>query len=54
MFRAREPQRNLFSARNQYLDLIDPDSFYALLAKHGEQLFWDCQFEDMDFVICES
>ncbi len=49
MFRARELQRNLFSARNQYLDLIDPDSFYALLAKHGEQLFWDYQFEDMYF-----
>jgi transposase len=49
MFRAREPQRNLFSARNQYLDLIDPDSFYALLAKHGEQFFWDYKFEDMYF-----
>lgn len=49
MFRAREPQRNLFSARNQYLDLIDPDSFYALLARHGEQLFCDYKFEDMYF-----
>src|ERR1700730_6062859 len=47
MFRAREPQRHIFSARNQYLDLIDPESFYALLAKHGEQLFWDYNFEDM-------
>lgn len=47
MFRAREPQRNLFSARNQYLDLIGRKSFYAMLAEHGDQLFADHKFEGM-------
>lgn len=45
MFRARDPQRSLFSARNQYRDGIDNDSFYALLADHAEELFDDYQFE---------
>ena len=47
MFRAREPQRQLLSAKNQYSDLIGKESFYALLAEHGEKLFWDYNFESM-------
>ncbi len=47
MFRARAPQRQIFSARNQYLDLIDSESFYGLLARHGEELFSDYDFEDL-------
>lgn len=45
MFRARDPQRCLFSAKNQYRDALDDDSFYALLADHAEELFDDYQFE---------
>lgn len=45
MFRARDPQKSLFSARNQYRDALDDDSFYALLADHAEELFDDYQFE---------
>lgn len=45
MFRARDPQKSLFSAKNQYRDALDDDSFYALLADHAEALFDDYQFE---------
>ncbi len=45
MFRARDPQKSLFSARNQYRDALDDDSFYAMLADHAEELFDDYQFE---------
>ena len=51
MFRARDPQRNLFSARNQYRELLKPGSFYALLAEFGEQLFDDYKFE---YLYCED
>ena len=51
MFRARESQRNLFSARNQYRDALDDDSFYALLADHGEELFDDDSFK---YLYCEN
>ena len=44
MFRARDPQRALFSARNQYRDLLKPGSIYALLADFGDQLFDDHKF----------
>lgn len=47
MFRARKPQRDLFSARNQYRDLLRPGSFYDLLAEHGEQIFADHKFVGM-------
>jgi len=49
MFRARDPQRNLFSARNQYRDALDPKSFYALLADFGDELFDDYSFEYLYF-----
>jgi IS5 family transposase len=49
MFRARDPQRSLFSARNQYRDALNNDSFYALLADHAEELFDDYQFEYLYF-----
>ena len=51
MFRARDPQKNLFSARNQYRDALDDDSFHALLADHAEELFDDYQFE---YLYCED
>jgi hypothetical protein len=44
MFRARDPQRALFSARNQYQGLLKPGSFYALLTELSEQLFDDYKF----------
>lgn len=44
MFRARDPQRTLFSARNQYQSLLKPGSFYALLTNLGDQLFNDYKF----------
>ena len=47
MFRARKPQRDLFSARNQYRDLLRPGSFYELLAEHGESIFSDHKFVGM-------
>lgn len=47
MFRARDPQKKLFSASNQYRDLLKPKSFFALLADHGEELFDDYSFEHM-------
>lgn len=47
MFRARDPQKSLFSARNQYRDALKDDSFYALLADHAEELFDDYQFEHL-------
>lgn len=51
MFRARDPQKSLFSARNQYRDSLKDDSFYALLADHAEELFDDYQFE---YLYCED
>ncbi len=51
MFRARDPQRALFSARNQYQGLLKPGSFYALLAELGEQLFDDYKFA---FLYCDD
>lgn len=51
MFRARDPQKSLFSARNQYRDALKDDSFYALLADHAEELFDDYQFE---YLYCED
>ena len=51
MFRARDPQKNLFSARNQYRDALKADSFYALLADHAEELFDDYEFE---YLYCED
>ena len=51
MFRARDPQKKLFSARNQYRDALDDDSFYALLADHAEELFDDYQFE---YLYCDD
>lgn len=51
MFRARDPQKRLFSARNQYRDALKDDSFYALLADHAEELFDDYQFE---YLYCED
>lgn len=47
MFRPRKPQRDLFSARNQYRDLLRPNSFYDLLAEHGETIFADHKFVGM-------
>lgn len=51
MFRVRDPQKSLFSARNQYRDALKDDSFYALLADHAEELFDDYQFE---YLYCED
>jgi len=45
MFRARNPQKDLFSARNQYRDALEDDSFHALLSDFGEELFDDYSFE---------
>lgn len=47
MFRARDPQRSLFSARNQYQGLLKKGSFYALLTELGEQLFDDYKFSSL-------
>lgn len=47
MFRARDPQKNLFSANNQYRRVLKPGSFYTLLADYGEDLFDDYSFEHM-------
>lgn len=47
MFRARKTQRDLFSVRNQYRDLLRPGSFYDLLAEHGETIFADHKFVGM-------
>ena len=51
MFRARNPQKNLFSANNQFHHVLKPKSFYALLADHGEDLFDDYSFEHL---YCEN
>ena len=51
MFRPRDPQRALFSARNQYQALLKPGSFYALLTEFGEQLFDDYKFA---FLYCDD
>ena len=47
MFRPRDTQRNLLSARSQYSDLVGKDSFYALLADHADRLFPDTEFEEL-------
>lgn len=47
MFRARDPQRTLFSARNQYQSLLKPGSFYALLTEFSDQLFDDYKFASL-------
>ncbi len=51
MFRARSPQKDLFSARNQYRDALEDDSFHALLSDFGEELFDDYSFE---YLYCED
>jgi len=45
MFRARNSQLNLFSARVQYPDLVASSSFYGLLGEFGDQLFPDENFK---------
>ncbi len=47
MFRARNPQRSLFSAKNQYRHLLKDGSFHALLSQFGEELFDDHSFEHL-------
>lgn len=47
MFRARDTQLNLFSARVQYSDLVAQDSFYALLGEVGDELFPDESFRGL-------
>lgn len=47
MFRARNPQRSLFSAKNQYCHLLKDGSFHALLSQFGEELFDDYSFEHL-------
>jgi len=39
-----DPQRDLFTCDNQYLDFVGADTFYAYLARHGSELFSDDDF----------
>ena len=43
----RPDQQHLFSADNQYLDLVGDDNFYGFLALHGQKLFCDDGFEEL-------
>lgn len=44
MLGRRPPQLGMFSADQQYLDLVGADSFYGFLARHGRELFRDEDF----------
>ena len=40
----RSSQLGMFSADQQYLDMVGADSFYGFLARHGRELFRDEDF----------
>lgn len=47
MFRESDPQTEMFSPRNLYLNAVGEDSFYGFLALNGHRLFHDQQFKEM-------
>ena len=44
MLGERSPQLGMFTADQQYLEMVGDGSFYALLARHGRELFRDEDF----------
>jgi hypothetical protein len=44
MLGQRSPQLGMFTADQQYLDMVGEDSFYGFLARHGHELFRDEDF----------
>jgi len=51
MLGQRSSQLGMFTADQQYLDMVGADSFYGLLARHGRELFRD---EDFSGLYCRD
>jgi len=51
MLGQRSPQLGLFTADQQYLEMVGRESFYGFLAQHGRQLFRD---EDFAALYCRD